>query len=400
MRIRRKAIRGGGEAGAVAITVSARGALRWRRGHPWIYRSDVVTGGGAPGIVTVRDARGCFLGRALWSPASEIRLRLLTREDRPVDAAWWADHLAAARARRAALDPPATAFRVVHAEADGLPSLIVDAYGPYVVAQLLSAGLEAVRAHVLAAICHVLSPAGVLLRNDAWVRRRERLPLAVEAVEGNVPDLLEVREAGIRYLAAPHHGQKTGAFLDQREHRALMGALARGRVLDVFCYHGLFTLHMAARAEHVLAVDASADALAVAAQNAQLNGCANVTWREGNAFDVLRELERARERFDTIVLDPPAFAKDRASVPAALRGYKEINLRALRLLAPGGRLFTASCSFHVGRPDFLATLASAAADAGRTTVLERILGQPADHPEILTIPETGYLKGALVRVVD
>jgi 23S rRNA (cytosine1962-C5)-methyltransferase len=359
-----------------------------------------VTGGGAPGIVTVRDARGCFLGRALWSPASEIRLRLLTREDRPVDAAWWADHLAAARARRAALDPPATAFRVVHAEADGLPSLIVDAYGPYVVAQLLSAGLEAVRSHVLAAICHVLSPAGVLLRNDAWVRRRERLPLAVEAVEGNVPDLLEVREAGIRYLAAPHHGQKTGAFLDQREHRALMGALARGRVLDVFCYHGLFTLHMAARAEHVLAVDASADALAVAAQNAQLNGCANVTWREGNAFDVLRELERARERFDTIVLDPPAFAKDRASVPAALRGYKEINLRALRLLAPGGRLFTASCSFHVGRRDFLATLASAAADAGRTTVLERILGQPADHPEILTIPETGYLKGALVRVVD
>jgi 23S rRNA (cytosine1962-C5)-methyltransferase len=178
-----------------------------------------------------------------------------------------------------------------------------------------------------------------------------------------------------------------------------VGALARGRGLDVFCYHGLFALHMARSADDVLAVDSSADALEMAARNAELNGVTNVSWREGNAFDVLRELERARARFDTIVLDPPAFAKDRASVPAALRGYKEINLRALKLLAPGGRLFTASCSFHVGRRQFTTMLAAAAADAGRPMVLERLLGQPADHPEILTIPETGYLKGALIRSV-
>jgi 23S rRNA (cytosine1962-C5)-methyltransferase len=382
------------------ITVTARGANRWRQGHPWIYRSDVAGGDQPPGIARVADSRGRFLGQALWSPASEIRLRLLTRDERPIDARWWVERVAAALERRAALDPPSTAFRVIHGEGDGLPSLIVDRYGPYVVAQLLSAGLEAARPEVLAAIAEVLSPAGILLRNDASVRRHERLPLGIEAVLGDVPDPLEVREGEVRYLAAPHRGQKTGAFLDQRENRGLMGRLARGRGLDVFCYQGLFALHMAGRADHVLAVDSSAEALALAARNAELNGTRNVTWREGNAFDVLRELERARERFDTIVLDPPAFAKDRASVPAALRGYKEINLRAVKLLAPGGRLFTASCSFHVGRADFLALLSGAAADAGRAVTLERLTGQPADHPEILTIPETGYLKGVLLRAVD
>jgi 23S rRNA (cytosine1962-C5)-methyltransferase len=401
MRTRRKATRATRAAApADLIIVTARGANRWRQGHPWIYRSDVAGGEAPPGIVRVEDPRGQFLGQALWSPASEIRLRLLTRDERPVDTAWWVERLAAALARRAELAPPATAYRVVHGEGDGLPSLVVDRYGPYVVAQLLSAGLEAVRADVLAAITQVLSPAGILLRNDASVRRHERLPLAVEAPLGDVPDPLEVREGDVRYLAAPRSGQKTGAFLDQRENRGLMGRVARGRVLDVFCYHGLFTLHMAPRAEHVLAVDSSADALAVAARNAALNGRQNVTWREGNAFDVLRELERSRARFDTIVLDPPAFAKDRTSVPAALRGYKEINLRALKLLAPGGRLFTASCSFHVGRGEFLAMLAAAAADAGRAVTLERLTGQPVDHPEILTIPETGYLKGVLLRAVD
>jgi 23S rRNA (cytosine1962-C5)-methyltransferase len=385
---------------AGAVTVSARGARRWEHGHPWIYRSDVVSGEGPPGVVRVGDQRGLFLGQALWSPASEIRLRLLTREPDPLAQAWWTECVAAALARRTTLDPPATAYRVVHAEADGLPSLVVDRYGQHVVAQLLSAGLEAVRPAVLAAITEVLAPAGLLLRNDAPVRRRERLPQIIEAVSGEVPDPLEVREGDVGYLAAPHHGQKTGAFLDQRENRALVGRLARGAALDVFCYHGLFSMHLSAGAEHVLAVDASADALAVAARNAALNGRGNIAWREGNAFEVLRELERERARFDVIVLDPPAFAKDKASLPAALRGYKEINLRALRLLAPGGHLFTASCSFHVARADFLDMLAAAAADAGRRVVLERTTGQPADHPEVLTIPETGYLKGALVRAIE
>jgi 23S rRNA (cytosine1962-C5)-methyltransferase len=382
------------------MVVEPRGARRWRQGHPWIYRSDVARGDAPPGIVRVTDGSGRFLGRALWSPASEIRLRLLTREDVPLDEDWWTRRIAAALARRAGLHPPSTAFRVVHAEGDGLPSLVVDRYGPYVVAQLLSAGLEAVRANVLAALDTVLAPEGVLLRNDASVRRHEGLPLAVEAVRGVVPEAIEIDEAGVRYLAAPHAGQKTGAFLDQREHHVLMGRLARGRALDVFCYHGLFALHMAARAEQVLGVDSSAAALAAAERNRGLNGRSNVSWLEANAFDVLRDLERAGERFDTIVLDPPAFAKDRAAVPAALRGYKEVNLRALKLLAPGGVLLTASCSFHVRRAQFFTMLAAAAADSARRVTLCRVLGQPGDHPELLSVPETGYLKGALLRVAD
>jgi len=380
--------------------VSVRGASRWRRGHPWIYRSDVIDGPARPGIVAVTDPRGRFLGQALWSPGSEIRLRLLTLDDTPISAAWWTDRLRDALARREGLDPPATAYRVVHGEGDGLPSLVVDRYADCVVAQLLSAGLEAVRADVLEAIEAACAPAGILLRNDASVRRHEGLPLAVEPVRGHVPDPIEVEEAGIRYLAAPHRGQKTGAFLDQREHHALMGRLARGRALDLFCYHGLFALHMATRADTVTGVDASAEALAAAAANAARNGVTNVTWQEANVFDLLRALDEAGERFDTIVLDPPAFAKDREAVAGALRGYKEINRRALRLLRPGGRLLTASCSFHVGRTAFLGMLGDAAADARRSVVLERVLGQPADHPERLTVPETGYLKGALVRAAE
>jgi 23S rRNA (cytosine1962-C5)-methyltransferase len=380
--------------------VSRRGAARWRRGHPWIYRSDVVDGPATPGIVTVADERGAFLGQALWSPVSEIRLRLLSPDEVPIDGAWWVDRLREAHERRAALEPPATAYRVVHAEGDGLPSLVVDRYGDHVVAQLLSAGLETVRGDVLAAIDAVLAPAGVLLRNDGAVRRHEGLPLAVEPVRGTVPDPVAVEAGGVRFHAAPHRGQKTGAFLDQREHHALMGRMARGRALDLFCYHGLFALHMAGRAESVTGVDTSADALAVAAENQRMNGRTNVRWVEANVFDLLRDLDTAGERFDTVVLDPPAFAKDRGAVPAALRGYKEINRRALRLLRPGGRLFTTSCSYHVGRAAFLGMVAAAAADARRAVVLERVLGQPADHPELLTVPETGYLKGALLRVVD
>jgi 23S rRNA (cytosine1962-C5)-methyltransferase len=383
----------------VRATVSRRGAGRWRHGHPWIYRSDVADGPPHPGIVTVTDTHGTFLGRALWSPDSEIRLRLLTRDDVPITAEWWTDRIREAAARREGLDPPATAYRVVHAEGDGLPSLIVDRYGDAVVAQLLSAGLEAVRADVLDAIEEACAPAGILLRNDASVRRHEGLPVAVEPVRGTVPDPIEVTEAGIRYLASPHHGQKTGAFLDQREHHALMGRVARGRALDLFCYHGLFALHMAGRATHVTGVDASADAIARAGENARRNGVTNVAWQEANVFDLLRALDDAGERYDTIVLDPPAFAKDREAVLGALRGYKEINRRALRLLRPEGRLFTASCSYHVGRTAFLAMLGEAAADARRHVVLERVLGQPADHPEVLTVPETGYLKGALLRIV-
>ncbi|MGH7540119.1 MAG: class I SAM-dependent rRNA methyltransferase, partial [Gemmatimonadota bacterium] len=290
-----------------------------------------------------------------------------------------------------------TAYRVVHAEADGLPSLVVDRYGPCAVAQLLSAGLEAVRDPVLDAIEAVLAPEAIVLRHDVPVRRYERLPLDIEVPRGRAPERIEVAEGEVRFLVDPRRGQKTGAFLDQRENRALAGRLARGRALDAFTYEGGFALHLARSAAHVLAVDQSAASLARARENAALAGVENVEWREANAFDLLRTLEAEGARFDVVVLDPPAFAKSRATLPRALRGYKEINLRAMRLLAAEGHLLTFSCSYHVGRDAFGRMLADAAADSGRRIVLERPLGQSADHPEVLTIPETGYLKGALLR---
>jgi 23S rRNA (cytosine1962-C5)-methyltransferase len=380
-----------------AVRVTARGAERWVRGHPWIYRSEVADESVPPGLVRVHDPRGRFIGQALHSPGSEIRLRLLERTDRPVDAAWWRERFTAAAARRAGID--ATAFRLVHGEGDAIPSLVVDRYDRWLVAQLLSAGLETLREPILDALDEVFRPEGILLRNDAPVRRREGLDQAVTLARGTVPREVEVREGGVRYLAAPWDGQKTGAFLDQRPNRLLAGALAApgGRALDCFSYHGSFAVHLAGRAGHVLALDVSPEALARGAANAALNGRTNIEWREADAFESLRAFARQRERFDTIVLDPPAFAKSRGAVPAALRGYREINLRALRSLAPGGLLLTASCSFHVRLPEFLTMLTDAAADSGRRVHLRRILGQGEDHPEVLTIPETSYLKGAVLQ---
>jgi len=391
---------GGAALRQATVIVSAKGAARWQAGHPWIYRTDLYDEpGDAPGIVAVTDRRGRHLGQALYSPKSEIRLRLLTRGREPVDATWWERSIASAAARREGI--AATAYRVVHAEGDGLPSLVVDRYGPYVVAQLLSAGLEQVRDDVLAGIGAALAPDGILLRNDSAIRRHEGLPLEVVAAAGVVPATVEVEEHGIRYRAAPHDGQKTGAFLDQRENRVLVGEHAGpGRALDLFTYHGSFALHLARRAIGVVAIDSSAEALARGQENAILNGLTNITWREANAFDVLRELERRDERFDTVVLDPPAFAKSKQSLVRALAGYKEINLRAMRLLATGGVLFTCSCSYHVNRSVFLEMVADAARDSGTRLQLLAVTGAGRDHPELVNVPETGYLKGALLRAVD
>jgi len=379
------------------VRVTARGAERWVRGHPWIYRSDVVDGPAPAGLVPVHDPRGRFVGQALHSPASEIRLRLLERSDRPVDAAWWRERLAASAGRRRGID--ATACRLVHGEGDGLPSLVVDRYDRWLVVQILSAGLETLRDEIVTALGELFRPEGILLRNDAAARRREGLDETVTLARGSVPREIEVREGEVRYLAAPWDGQKTGAFLDQRPNRLLAGALAApgGRALDCFAYHGSFAIHLAGRAGHVLALDMSRDALARGAANAALNAITNIEWREGDAFETLRAFARERERFDTIVLDPPAFAKSRGAVPAALRGYREINLRAMRCLSPGGVLLTASCSFHVRLPDFMTMLADAAADSGRRILLRRVLGQGEDHPEVLTVPETSYLKGAILQ---
>jgi 23S rRNA (cytosine1962-C5)-methyltransferase len=383
-------------------TISPRGTKRIKGGHPWIFRSDVIDRPNAPaGIVRMESARGEPLGWSLWSPASEISLRLLEPHPaRTPDAAWWHTRLAAVLARRAPIAREATAYRLVHGEGDGLPSLVVDRYGDILVVQLLSAGLDAWTEEIVDALAELTGCTGILARNDPGARGREGLPREVRLLRGEVPRIVEVNEHGVRYLAAPWDGQKTGAFLDQRENRALIGAHSRGEALDCFAYHGSFALHMAKQATRVTALDVSAPALARVDEHAALNGYDNIVAHLGDAFDVLRAFHHEGRRFDTIVVDPPAFAKTRASLPGALRGYKDINLHAMRLLSPGGMLFTASCSFHVGKAAFLEMLQDAAADSGRPIVLRALTAQPLDHPELLTVPETGYLKGALLQALD
>src|SRR6185437_10241011 len=381
--------------------VSAKGARRWQSGHPWIFRSDVLRRPDAPaGAVRVEDQRGKPIGTALWSPASEISLRMVDRDARAhLDARWWHERIRRAVERREPLAVETNAYRVVHGEADGCPSLICDRYDRWLVVQLMSAGLEAFREEIVGALEGLVHPDGILARNDVALRTREGLASAVELLAGSVPEAVEVIEHGVRFVAAPWHGQKTGAFLDQRENRVYIGERARGRALDCFSYHGSFALHLARRADSVVALDISAEALARARENCARNGIHNVELVEADAFDYLRAQQRSGARFETIVLDPPAFAKSRSALAGALRGYKEINLRAMRLLSPGGLLFTASCSFHLAKPLFLDMLRDAAADSGRRIALRGVTGQPLDHPEILTIPETGYLKGALLEAV-
>jgi 23S rRNA (cytosine1962-C5)-methyltransferase len=387
---------------ADSATVSAKGMRRWEQGHPWIYRSDVLKRPEVPpGAVVVHNERGKPLGVALWSPASEIALRLLdTDPDAALDLPWWRDRLAKAIARRAAIGNDANAYRLVHGEADMCPSLICDQYDRWLVVQLMSAGIEQFRQEIVTALTELTEPLGILARNDVPLRAKEGLTTTVELLAGDVPREIEVLEHGPRYLAAPWDGQKTGAFLDQRENRVAAAARARGRALDCFSYHGSFAIHLATRADHVIALDVSAEALARAARNSALNGFTNIELVEANAFEFLKAQQRARERYDTVVLDPPAFAKTRASVPSAVRGYKEINLRAMKLLTPGGTLFTASCSFHLTIPLFLDMLRAAAADSGRRLAVRELRGQPLDHPGIITVPETAYLKSAVLEALD
>lgn len=382
--------------------VTTKGLRRWEAGHPWIYRSDVAARPDSPaGVVLVEDNRNRALGWALWSPKSEISLRLIEGDpDVTIDRDWWRGKIEAALSHRVSLETVTNAYRVVHGEADGIPSLVVDRYDRWAVVQLMSAGLEAFRDDIVDAVAHVLRVDGILARNDSALRSKEGLQRETVQLFGEVPHEIEVDEYGIRYIAAPYTGQKTGAFLDQRENRHLAGQSAKGIALDCFSYHGSFSLHLAQNADEVIALDSSAQALERARANAALNMITNIDFVETNAFDFLKEKETAGAQFDTIVLDPPAFAKTRNSVPAALRGYKDINMRAMRLLAPGGMLFTASCSFHLSKALFLDMLEAAAADSGRRIALREIRGQPVDHPEILGIPETGYIKGALLQAMD
>jgi 23S rRNA (cytosine1962-C5)-methyltransferase len=384
-------------------TISRRGADRLRAGHPWIYRTDVLDVTAEPGdLVRVTADRGREAGWALFSSQSQIALRFLTREPGPVDEpALWRSRVRAAADYRDALGIDSTAWRVVHGEADLLPATIVDRYADgsrvYLVIQTLSQGSDRRLGLLVDVLRERFAPAGVLARNDPKVRQLEGLDSRVEILHGEVPDRLTVTEGGIAYAVDLRGGQKTGLFLDQRENHAAAAQYARGRVLDGFTYNGGFALQMARRADRVLALDSSAAAVAQTRANASANGLAHVEVREANVFDELRELEIAGDRFDTITLDPPAFAKNRAAVERAWAGYKEINLRALRLLQPGGHLITCSCSYNVDEEMFLEILRQAAADARASIWLVEKRMQARDHPVLVGVPETHYLKCLIVR---
>jgi 23S rRNA (cytosine1962-C5)-methyltransferase len=380
------------------VIVGKRGESRVRSGHPWIFKSDVARATGiAPGsVVRVLGPTGRPLGFAFFSAESEIQLRMIERGD-SLAPTFVPDRLRAARAWRETIAPGAEALRIVHGEGDGLPSLIVDRYGEYLVVQTLSQATDARKADIVAALIETFGPRGILERNDPRVRAREGLPSQVGILHGEVPDTVTVTENGLRFEADLWRGQKTGLFLDQRENHAMAREYARGRVLDGFTYNGGFGLSVAAQAEEVLAVDVSADAVARVQRNAALNGITNVTAREANVFDLLHDLDGRGERFDTVILDPPAFAKTRSAAEKARRGYKEINLRGLKLLRPGGCLITCSCSYHVHEADLEAILADAAADAGATVSVVEKRRQARDHPILLGVPETYYLKCFVLR---
>ncbi len=377
--------------------VGRRGEERVRRGHPWVFRSDVTRVDGVPGpVVRVVGARGEPLGFAFFSSNSEIRLRVFERGE-ALPEGFLRDRLQAALAWRETVAPGAEACRLVHGEGDGLPSIVVDRYAEYLVVQTLSQGSDRLKDQLVQDLVELTQPRGILERNDPRARAIEGLDQRVGLLYGAVPERVEVREGEVRYEADLWKGQKTGLFLDQRENHLAARAYVRGRVLDGFCYDGGFGLHAAAYASEVISVDTSPEALARLARNAELNSVRNLTPREANVFDFLRELEASGERFDAVFLDPPAFAKSKGAIPKAWRGYKEINLRALKLLRVGGCLVTCSCSYHIHEDDFEQILGAAAMDAGTAaTVVER-RRQARDHPVILGVPETHYLKCLVLR---
>jgi 23S rRNA (cytosine1962-C5)-methyltransferase len=384
------------------VRISTRGAKRIRQGHLWVYRSDVRdasdTVGGA--IVRAVDEAGNFVGQAFYSDRSEIALRFLTTHEQSIDREWWRARLRSCAESRVAIGRETNAYRLVYSEGDLLPSLIVDVYSNVMVLQTLSQGSEKIKSLLTELLCEEFNPRAVIERNEARVREFEGLELRSGLLYGDATNEIEINQHGVRFMVSPLGGQKTGAFLDQRENYLAARQVAHGRALDCFTFNGGFALHIAPVCESVLAIDISGDAIAAAQGNADLNEARNVEFRTANVFDALREMEAGGERFDTIVLDPPAFAKSRATVKSAVRGYKEINLRALKLLNPGGVLVTCSCSYHMSEDLFLGLIADAALDARRRVQIIERRGQSRDHPVLLGVPETHYLKCVIGRVVE
>jgi 23S rRNA (cytosine1962-C5)-methyltransferase len=384
------------------VRVNWKAADRVASGHPWIFSSDITGSNGAqPGeVVSVLDPRGRSLGVAHHSAVSQIALRMLSPQIEEVGRDFYLARLRAAEEHRRTVVHHTDSYRAVHGEADLLPALIIDRYADYLVVQTLDQGMDAAIATITSCLEEIFEPRGIIARNDVAVRSKEALPLESRILSGEIPDCVSVHMNGLELRADLRRGQKTGIFLDQRENYLAAARYARGgRVLDCFTSTGGFALHLASRCQAVEAVDSSATALATAAANASANDIQNVTFREADVFDLLSGYAAARHRFSMVVLDPPAFAKSRRNVASALTGYKEINLRALQLLDPGGILVTCSCSHHVSESMLLELIAEASLDAGRTLrVLERRT-QAQDHPILLTVPETLYLKCLVLEVV-
>jgi 23S rRNA (cytosine1962-C5)-methyltransferase len=385
------------------VKVNRKAADRAASGHPWLFSSDITDRGDAqPGdAVGVADPKGRIIGVAHYSSTSQISLRLLTHNREPIDRPFFLRRLTQAIAHRQRIitssNANSNAYRLVFSEADLLPGLIVDRYGPYLVIQTLSQGMDRARDLITHCLNELLQPAGILARNDASVRKLEGLPAETLVLSGEIPERVAVEMNGLKLEADLLHGQKTGIYLDQRENYVAAERHAHGRVLDCFSSTGGFALHVARKAESVEAVESSVPALGIAESNAQANGLANIQFRKADVFEFLAGIDR---RYSMIILDPPAFARSRKMLDDAARGYKEINLRALRMLDPGGILVTCSCSHHVSEAMLFQIVAEAALDAGKTVrILERRT-QAADHPILLTVPETLYLKCLILEVLQ
>jgi 23S rRNA (cytosine1962-C5)-methyltransferase len=383
------------------IILARRGVDRWNRGHPWIYRSDLEKEPGLEGgeVVQVLDGRGWFLGQAFYSKRSKIALRWLSYDDVPVDADFFRARLSQADALRRDVCGGSSVYRVVHAEADLMPGLVVDRYGDYLSAQFLVKGTDDRKELLADLLVERFQARGLMNRSDAAVRVLEGLDPIKQVMRGEVPPQVEYMEGSVKLRVDLQAGQKTGAFLDQRENRLRAAQYARGSALDCFSYTGAFALQLATRAQRVTAVEISETAAAQIEAHAALNGLKNLEIVVANAFDYLRAAADQGQQFDTVVLDPPSFARSKDAIASAIRGYKEINLRAMQLLTQGGYLLTASCSHHVSEEKFEQMLESAAADARRRFQIVERRGASKDHPVLLSLPETHYLKFFVLRVI-
>jgi 23S rRNA (cytosine1962-C5)-methyltransferase len=383
------------------VSISPRGAARLKQGHVWVYRSDITSTDSLPAgsLVTVTDQRGKPFGAALYSSSSQIAIRMLSREPVRDLAELIRERIRSAIAYRKTVVRDTDAYRLIFSEADLLPGLIVDRYNDILSLQVLTQAIDAnlIREAVISELIEQIDPAAIIERVDPRVRELETLPPRPSGLLQGAKTSTGFAMNGVHFHYDALEGQKTGAFLDQRENYAGAAQYAHGEALDVFCYHGGFALHLAGRCSAVTGVDSSRPALEVADQNATLNQ-REIEWIEANAFDLLKDYASSDRFYDTIVLDPPAFAKTKRDLDSALRGYKELNLRALKMMRPGGILVTCSCSYHVSQPDFLEMLASAALDAHRTLRLIEVRGQAKDHPVLLNVPETSYLKCVIASV--